>query len=203
MAAIMANIKGQRREVGTKGKLNQLKKQGYIPGIVYGKTKESLPVAVDSRQVKKIFSTYGSRGLFNLEIEGEEKPVTVLLREMQTHPVNGELIHLDFFAIDMNEEITSEVPIVIEGEEEIIRKGGILQLGVKEVEVECLPKDLPEAVICDISALEIGDHLTVGDLKAPEGVKIISDPDSIVVTILAPKVTEGEETPATEETAEA
>lgn len=203
MAAIMANIKGQRRETGTKGKLNQLKRQGYVPGIVYGKTREALPVAVNSRHINKIFSTYGSRGLFNLEIEGEEKPVTVLLREMQTHPVTREIVHLDFFAIDMNEEITSEVPIVIEGEEEILKKGGILQLGVKEVEVECLPKDLPEEIVCDISSLEIGDHITVGDLKAPQGVRIISDPDSIVVTILAPKVTEDAETAETEEASEA
>ncbi|SHG43080.1 LSU ribosomal protein L25P [Thermosyntropha lipolytica DSM 11003] len=203
MAAIMASIKGQRREIGTKGKLNRLKKEGYVPGIVYGKTKEALPIAVNSRHINKIFSTYGFRGLFNLEIEGEEKPVTVLLREMQTHPVTKEMIHLDFFAIDMNEEITSEVPIVIAGEEEILKKGGILQLGVKEVEVECLPKDLPEAIICDISALDIGDHMTVGDLKAPAGVKIISDPDSIVVTILAPKVSEEETSPAEETESEA
>ncbi|MBO8159781.1 50S ribosomal protein L25 [Thermosyntropha sp.] len=197
--ALAQSIKGQRRELGTKGKLNQLKKRGYIPGIVYGKNQEPVPIVVEAGHLQKVFHTYGVRGLFSLELEGEAKPITVLLREVQKNPVKQNITHLDFFAIDLTEEITSEVPIYIEGEEAVLKKGGILQLGVKEVEIECLPENLPEHIVCDISSLEIGDHLTVGDLKAPEGVRIISDPESIVVTILAPKKTDeetGEETEA-------
>lgn len=196
--AAAVSIKGQKRELGTKGKLNQLKKGEYVPGVVYGKDQEAVPIAINLRYINKIFGTHGARGLFSLEIEGEAKPVTVLLREAQRHPVSRKLVHLDFLAVDMNEEITSEVPIFIEGEEGVAKKGGILQLGVKEVEVECLPKNLPEQIICDISSLEIGEHIAVGDLKAPPGVKIISDPESIVVTVLAPKKT-GEEAPEEEE----
>lgn len=192
--AANVNIKGQKRELGTKGKLNQLKKGEYVPGVVYGKDREAVPIAINLRYINKIFSTHGARGLFALEIEGEAKPVTVLLREAQRHPVTRKLVHLDFLAVDMNEEITSQVPVVIKGEDVILKKGGILQLGIKEVEVECLPAKLPEQIVCDISSLEIGDHIAVGDLKAPEGVKIISDPESIVVTVLAPKKT-GEEAP--------
>ncbi len=161
-------------------------KQEWIPGIVYGQEQNPLPVFLNRRDLYKKMSSYGTRGIFTLDIEGTEKTVMALVREVQKQPLSGHIIHIDFLTINMAEKISSKVGIHIEGEEELIKKGGILQVGTKEVEVACLPKDLPEVFTVDVSGLDIGDRIIIADLTLPNGVELTETPETIICLVLSP-----------------
>lgn len=175
----------QKRELSTKSYLNQLKKDEYIPAIVYGKDQEPIPVKLGSRQAMKAFNTHGVRSLFTLDISDESQLISVV-RDFQKHPITGNIIHIDFMTVSMTEKFTSVVSVHITGEEDVTKEGGIVQLGLMEIEVECLPQDLPDNITYDISNLEIGSNVTVGDITPPTGVAFLSDPDAVIVTVLAP-----------------
>ena len=201
--ALAQTLKGVKRELKGKGHLHELRRGQMIPSIVYGQGREPLPIALEGRNLNRIFSHHGSSGLFSLELEGEPRPILALVREVQRHPVNREINHLDFLEVSMTEKITSNVPIHIIGEEEITKQGAILQAGAKELEVSCLPADLPESVICDVSQLQIGEKITVADLAVEANVEKISDPDTVVAVILgASKSTDDETTEEEEATGE-
>jgi large subunit ribosomal protein L25 len=201
--ALAQTLKGVKRELKGKGHLHELRRGQMIPSIVYGQGREPLPIALEGRNLNRIFSHHGYSGLFSLELEGEPRPILALVREVQRHPVNREINHLDFLEVSMTEKITSNVPIHIIGEEEITKQGAILQAGAKELEVACLPADLPESVICDVSQLQIGEKITVADLAVEANVEKISDPDTVVAVILgASKATDDETTEEEEATGE-
>lgn len=182
-----------KREIKNRGYLNQLKRDGQVPAVIYGKGDDTIPLILQQRQLTRAFNLHGSRGLFSLEVEGESKPMMALIREIQRNPVSGQLIHLDFLSVSLDEKINSNVGVLLSGEEEIIKKGAILQSGLKEVEVLCFPQDLPEYLGADISSLEIGDVLHVTDLTLPEGVEMLTDAESVIASILAPSKAVDEE----------
>lgn len=182
--ALAQTLNGIRRELRTKGFLNDLKKQHFIPGVVYGQGRQPLPIALDERTLTRAFTHYGYRGLFSLELEGDQRPLMALVREVQRHPVNGAYTHVDLLAVSMTEKITSVVPIQVTGEEQVVERGGTLQWGAKEVEVTCLPGDLPDMVRCDVSELNIGDKITFEDLPVLPTVEKSGDPDTLVVIVL-------------------
>lgn len=179
-------LKCTARTIKNQGYLNEMKRKNYVPGIVYGQGQENVPVFLEGRELSRIFDKHGSRGLFSLQIEGQAKPAMVLIREVQKHPLNGKLIHVDFMSVNMDEQIHSTVSIVINGEDEILKNGGIPQLGAKEVQVLCLARDLPESITVDVSGLGIGQKITVAELTVPEGVELTTDPETMVITVLAP-----------------
>jgi len=189
-----AAINCQRRDVKTKGFLNQLKKNSMVPGVVYGNEMRPVNIATEAKQLGKIFQTHGTRGLFSLGIEGEQVPLMVVVREIQRHPVNGQLTHIDFYQVNMKEKMTATVGIHISGEEDLLARDAIPVAGLKEIEISCMPADLPETIVVDISQLSEGDKVTVANLSVPERVEILTDPDSLVVSIMAP-VKEAEEVP--------
>ncbi|MDD2585720.1 MAG: 50S ribosomal protein L25 [Syntrophomonadaceae bacterium] len=191
--AIAQKIAAKKREIKSKGYLNE-KRQEWIPGVLYGKDTGNTPVFLGRKELSKTFTTYGSRGLFSLELEGEAKPFMVLVRELQRNPLSGQINHVDFLNVNMNETIKSMVGIHIIGEEEIIKKEGILQLGAKEIEVSCLPIDIPEIFECSVADLEIGEKVTVADLKLPDNVEVLSDLDTLLATVLAPSMAVDDET---------
>lgn len=174
------------REKKTQGYLNEMIKQEWIPGIVYGQEQTPIPIFLNRRDLYKKMSSFGSRGIFTLAIEGTNKPVMALVREVQKQALSGHIIHIDFLTINMAEKISSKVGIHIEGEEELIKKGYILQVGIKEVEVSCLPKDLPEVFSVDVSELDTGDRIVIGDLNLPEGVESNETDETIICLVLAP-----------------
>ena len=201
--ALAQTLKGVKRELKGKGHLHELRRGQMIPSIVYGQGREPLPIALEGRNLNRIFSHHGYSGLFSLELEGEPRPILALVREVQRHPVNREVNHLDFLEVSMTEKITSSVPIHIVGEEEITKQGAILQAGAKELEVSCLPADLPDSVTVDVSQLQIGEKVTVADLVVGANVEKISDPDTVVAVILgASKSTDDETTEEEEATGE-
>ncbi|MFY9323787.1 MAG: 50S ribosomal protein L25 [Syntrophomonadaceae bacterium] len=182
--AIAQTLKGIKRELRGKGYLNELRRGQMIPSVVYGQGREPLPIALEGRNLNRIFNQFGYSGLFNLELEGEA-PLMVLVREVQRHPVNREINHLDLLAVSMTEKITSNVPIQIIGEEEVVKQGAVLQVGVKEVEVTCLPADLPDVIRCDVSGLKIGDKITIADLEVLPTVEKGGDPETVVAVVLS------------------
>lgn len=176
----------QIREEATKGTMAELRRQGKVPGVIYGRQVPNRTVLFESAELKKVFHGKGTRGLFSLALAGENVPTMAILREVQKHPVNGSIIHVDFMKVIMSEKITAPVPVVVTGEEEITRTGGIVQTGVKEVEVSCLPGDLPESINLDIANWSIGDKMVVGDLLKREGVEFLTDPDTLLAVVLPP-----------------
>lgn len=163
-----------------------MKRKDFVPGIVYGKGQAGSPIFMSGGELSRVFSKHGLHGLFSLQMEGEAKPDMVLIKEIQKHPVSGKVNHVDFMTVNMNETIHSTVAVYIHGEDEVIKNGGVLQAGAKEIEVSCLPENLPEHLMVDVSQLSIGHKITVGDLQVPAGVEVITDPDAIVATILSP-----------------
>ncbi|HZJ84502.1 MAG TPA: 50S ribosomal protein L25 [Syntrophomonadaceae bacterium] len=194
MAFSAPTLACQKREVTTKSYLRQLKKDDYIPAIIYGKDQEPIPVMLGSKQVMRSFNSHGVRSIFNLDIAGDEFPELIsVVRDYQIEPISGKIIHIDFMTISMTEKFTSAVSIHIIGEETVSREGGIVQTGITEIEVECLPKDLPEHITYDISDFEIGSTLNVGDLEPPAGVTFLTEPDTVIVTVVAPMREEEDE----------
>ncbi|NLG32221.1 MAG: 50S ribosomal protein L25 [Syntrophomonadaceae bacterium] len=183
----------EKREILDKGHRKLLKRSGLVPGILYGKGKEPIPILLAEKQFAKTLKVHGHRGLFALQLGEEPKPFMVLIREIQKNPINGRLNHVDFLMVDMDQKINSTVGIILTGEDKVIERGAVLQTGAKEVVINCLPGNIPDYFYCDVSELEIGDKKTIGDLQVPEEVEVVSDPDTLVASVIAPTVPDIEE----------
>ena len=195
-----------RQTIG-KGGARSMRREGRVPGILYGHGEESIPLSVDARELQRLVHTVSIENtIVDLSLEGTRQPYKVLIREIQRHPTREEYLHVDFFHIAMDEKISVEVPIVLKGEPTGVRnKGGILDHQLRELEVYCLPAEIPEKIEVDVTDLDIGDAIHVRDLAVPDGVEIEDDPDRSVATVLAPTVVptaEEEATAAAEELAE-
>lgn len=186
-------IEGKIREKTGKGIARKLRAEGKIPAVVYGGEEAPLHIYVKRNDVQKF--VHMETTIMDLKIEGKDAPTPVIIRDYAVDPITDEVLHVDFQRVKMDEEITAMVPIVLLNEENCVgvKMGGIIQHGLREVEVECLPKDLPAHIEVDISQLEIGDTIKVADLNVPAGVKITEDPEEVIVTIVPPAVYEEEE----------
>jgi len=191
-------LKAKKREskIG-KGALNKMRKAGILPGVVYGANIGSFPITVEKNELLGILSKHGSNVIISLDLEG--KTIPAMVKEIQHHPVTGMYWHVDLHQISLNRKVRTEVPVVFTGEPQGVKKGGVIQYGDTTVEIECLPADIPENISVDISELGIGEKITVADLTAVDKVEILSDPETIVVTILAPRMEGTEEEEASEE----
>ncbi|RCK76014.1 MAG: LSU ribosomal protein L25p [Anaerolineae bacterium] len=185
-------IEATKRDVSGK-KVKALRRQGKLPAVVYGHQFPPQPILLDYRQASRTLAGVSSSQLIELDLEGQKVPV--LVRERQYHPLSGNMIHIDFLAVSMTEALRAFVPIELEGEAPAVKDfGGVVVTGLEEIEVECLPKDLPEKITVDLSKLEkIGDGIYVKDLVLPAGVEVLSDSDEMIVLVTAP---EGEEVEA-------
>lgn len=178
-----------------------LRREGKLPAVIYGHHLQALPITLDARETNRVLTGVTSSQLLSINVQGELH--TALVREKQRHPVRGDLMHVDFLAVSMTEKLRTMVVIQLEGEAPAVKeKDGLLVTGVEELEVECLPADLPERIIVDISSLnDIGDTIFVRDVRLPPAVEVLTDPDEMVVLVTAP-VTEEEEMVEVEEGAE-
>jgi len=178
-----------RAETG-KNVNRRLRIQGLIPGVVYGAAKKSIAIAVSPKEITTILrSASGENTLFDLEIEGKRRKV--ILKEFQLGPVKGQLLHADFYEVALDKVLAVKVHIEIQGVALGVKvQGGILDFVTRELEVECLPTDIPDKISVDVSALELGKHVRVSDLVAPAKVKVLTDPDVVVVHVVAPRAEE-------------
>jgi large subunit ribosomal protein L25 len=184
--SMSATIHAERRELTTRGELRKIREAGKVPGVIYGKGLES--PALIAVEAKKLLSLLRSNphAVVDMEVPGfGTKPV--MMTEVQRDAINQQLLHIDFRQIDMNQKIKVPTRLEVVGKSPGEKEGGMLQLILHELELECYPKDLPDSIPMDVSSLQVGDHLTVGELKLPNGVTTTLDPEAIVLAILAPQ----------------
>ena len=162
-------LEAQPRTPGNKNVARRVRQGGKIPGVLYGAGKQSLPVTLDPRQVTRILhSATGHNTIFDLAVEGGERTKAMIV-DWQYEPIKGHLLHIDLKRIAMDQKLTVSVPIVLKGEAAGVKQqGGILEQILREVEVECLPGDIPSAIEADVSELVFGKVLRVSDLPHDE-----------------------------------
>jgi large subunit ribosomal protein L25 len=179
--------------------VRKIKAQGAVPAIIYGSKQKPEPLQVSRRDISLMLShASGENILVELEIEGEKGSKLALVQEVQHSPVGGDILHVDFHAVSMDEMIEAEVPLEPVGIAEGVKTfGGLLEQSLRALEIECLPKDLPDLITVDVSSLNIGDAIHVKEIPLPTGVKTRVSPDLTVFSVVAPTVEE-EPVPAAE-----
>jgi large subunit ribosomal protein L25 len=182
----------QSREAVGKGAVGRLRRQGLVPAVLYGGGSAPVALAVTPADVQRTLQGHGAGGvLVNLRLPGDGEPRTAVVRELQYDPVRDTLIHIDFQAVRMDEEITVEVPIHAVGEAAGVKEqSGVLALLLRTVEVSCLPSLIPERLDIDVSALRIYDVVTVASLQLPEGVRVTTPASQPVATVAPPMAEE-------------
>jgi large subunit ribosomal protein L25 len=178
----------------------RLRKEGQVPGIVYGTPEgDCIPFQVNGRDLRKVI--IGGSALIDLKVGGEARPVIV--KDAQHHPVRGQIIHVDFLQVRLDEKIQTQVTVHVEGVEEApgIKEGGVLEHVTHQLNIEALPTEIPDAIVADVSGLGIADTMHLSALTPPSGVTFLDDPEeTIIATVVVP--TEEPEEPEVEEETE-
>ena len=197
MAKIHSLSAEERKRSGS-GALKQMRKEGLIPSVIYGKTSENINLKVNGREFSYLIEQSVSENiLVNLEIK-EKGQQLAFIQDIHHHPVNGKILHADFLAIDEKTEITAQLPIVLKGEPAGVKKGGLLNQQIHTLEIKCLPTHLPESLFANVDHLEIDEILSLKDIEFPEGVLCSAQPSLIIASVVKMKAVLSEE--ATEET---
>ncbi len=179
------------RDKGPDSILTNIRNDGFVPGILYGSDHINQTIQINKRNLLKQLKTHGKTGLFTILVDGNSIPIKV--NEIQRNPLDGEIIHVDLQRINMDKVIHMPVPIHLFGESEGVKSGGTIQQELREVEVRALPTTVPESIHVNISDLKIGDALFVRELSIPNEVELLTDENSVILTILHPKMAEQEE----------
>ncbi len=174
-----------------KGGARQLRRLGKIPAILYGGREPSVPLAVEKARVLEIFRRYGHTSIFSLAVNGQTVPV--IIKDWQLDPITGVLLHVDFLRIDLTRPTRVKVPVELVGEAVGVKQGGLLDFATHELEIECLPAEIPSRLQVDVSGLGIGDHVAVKDLRLEDRVRVLDDPERVIVSVLAPRMAAEEE----------
>tara|TARA_B100002019_G_scaffold242314_1_gene218592 strand:+ start:923 stop:1558 length:636 start_codon:yes stop_codon:yes gene_type:complete len=193
----------KRNDHGTSSS-RRMRSNGLLPGIIYGSNKDPNTVEMNLHQVEQILKNHSSDSvLIEVDLE-DEGPVRVLMKEVQYHPVTSSILHVDLQRIVAGKPIQVDVAVELSGESEGVKSGGIIDQKVHSLSIECLPKNIIESIIVDITDLEIGDALNVSDIPSSSKIKILSDESTQIVSINAPKVSDSvdEETDDNEDTVE-
>ncbi|MBU9710164.1 50S ribosomal protein L25/general stress protein Ctc [Evansella tamaricis] len=181
---MVAVLRANKREDLRKSKINKIRSEGKIPGVVYGKVFGNEPISVEEVEFIKTVREQGKTGVFKLDLDG--KKTDVMIYEMQRNPLKNEIVHVDFCAIDMKSELDADVPIQIIGESTGVKEGGVLQQILYEVSVKALPGEIPESLEVDVTKLDVNDTLQVKDLATGAKYEINNDPEETIVSVLPP-----------------
>lgn len=202
----LIELKTKIRTTTGNGPARRLRMSGQIPAVFYGPKTEPVLLSVNKSDLELVFKKGGiGQVVLNLVIQKNGKTLTrpAMIKELQIHPVARNFIHIDFYEIKMDQKITAKIPVVMIGKAKGVELGGILQIIRRELEVECLPLEVPESIEIDISDLDIGDSIHVGKIRLEGEIEFLEDDNYTVVTILSPKLEEEEpEEEAEEEEAE-
>lgn len=189
-------LKAEERVATGKGGARSLRRQGMLPAVIYAGGK-STPIKFHRKEiVKLITSGVGEHAILNIEFSkdgGEPAEHPALMKEYQKDPVSSELLHVDFMEISLKAKLKISIPIVITKEPVSIKTGGIMEHHLREIEIECLPTQIPEAILIDAGSVEIGHSLHVSDIKPMEGIRIVTNAQIVILNVTAPRV---EEAPA-------
>jgi large subunit ribosomal protein L25 len=179
------SINAEKREGHGKGTARSLRREGMVPAVLYREGKAQ-SIKFSRKELAKLINTIsGEQVIVDLHFaDGEKKPA--LLKDYQLDPIKGELLHTDFFEVSLTETIRVTVHVITVGEPiGVKRDAGILQHALREVEIECLPDKIPGKIEIDIAKLELGQSVHVSDLKFEEGIKVLTDPGDVIVTVVA------------------
>ncbi len=177
------SLKAAPRARTGSGRLNQMRREGWLPSVIYGRGSENKNLKVDAKSFIELLARSSSENIIvNLEIEGQGTSLA-FIQAIQHHPLSGEAVHADFLAIDEKTEITAHIPAHLIGEAPGVKAGGVIEQYVHAIEITCIPDDLPEFIDIDISGLELSDSLHLGDIKYPKGVTPTHAKDVVVVHI--------------------
>ncbi|WP_226585922.1 50S ribosomal protein L25/general stress protein Ctc [Halobacillus litoralis] len=179
-------LKANQRQNLKQSVTREIRLEGNVPSVVYGKDKEPITVAVNSIELLKTVRDEGKNAIISLDIEGKDT-VDVMLHEYQVDPLRDELIHADFYIVNMSQEMDVEVPVHLEGEAIGSKDGGVVQQPLYELAVRAKPADIPEEILVDISELNIGDSIMVSDLKASRSYEITEDENTTIVSVTPPE----------------
>ena len=190
----------EKRSTIGKNEARRERAQGRIPAVVYGSKKPTVPVSVDRKALTDAFrGGGGENAIFLLKLGGTDQARHVMIKELQQDPVSRKALHIDFVRIEMTEKIRVKVSIEVVGLAAGVKnEGGILDFVTREIEVECLPGNIPKHIPVDVTALSIGDAIRVSELTAPEGVTIVEDPEKVVVHVTHPTAEKEPEVAAAE-----
>ncbi|NOT54402.1 MAG: 50S ribosomal protein L25 [Deltaproteobacteria bacterium] len=201
METVILNV--ESRETATKGETGRIRRSGKVPAVFYGPGKIGQKVCVDAREFRmKLDGLEGSHLIQLLSPAVDLNEKTVLLKEVQRHPVSSAPMHIDFYEVDVTKPITVTVPLHFVGKAQGVTAGGLLQSLRREVTVECLPREIPDFIQFDVTSLALHDTVHIADLVLPPGVKAVYDTNDAVVTIASP-VAEAKPTAAEGEAAAA
>ena len=193
------NLTAFPRTANGRGGVKKLRETGRVPAVIYGRLlKEPQSLEVVAKELKNLIHHSASENLLvDLAVKDDARPKRLaLVQEIQHHPLNGQLLHVDFHEVAENEKVTIMVPVETTGEAEGVKAdGGVLEHVLHRVKVRALPKDLPETLVLDVSALKIGQAIHIGDIKPPAGVEVMGDKHISVVAVAAP-ITEEQEAAA-------
>jgi len=187
-------FKTKTRETTGNGPARALRREGMFPAILYSRKTEPVKLSVDTVEFETAIKGCNiGQILFNIVIEGDEGAArTAMIKELQSHPVSRDLLHADFFEVEMDRKIKVKVPVVINGKSVGVEMGGIQQVVRRELEVLCLPLEIPESIEIDVTELGVGDSIHVEEIPLAGDVEIATEVNFTVVTILSPKVEEEE-----------
>ena len=190
--ARQVKLKAQRRDGTGRSAVRKLKARDIVPAIIYGGKEKSQPLQVSARDVRAMLShASGENILVELEIDGEKSNRMAMVQEIQHSPLGGDILHLDFHAVSMDETIHADVPVEAFGTPNGVKNfGGLLEQSLRALAIECLPRDLPDKLTVDVSALNIGDAIHVRDIQLPNGVTTKVQGDLTAFSVLAPAVEE-------------
>ena len=197
MAAIKIQVE-KRTGLG-KNKVDKIREEDFIPGVLYGKGEETEHVKVDKRIFEKVYKSAGTSTLIDLDLEGNVVPV--LIKEVQRHPFKNQYLHVDFQKLNMNETVKLTIPITLIGRDSIKLQPSILIQQLDEIEIECLPKDIPQSIEVEVSDITFDTPILVSDLEIfnNENITLFREADDVIANLVAP----AEETEEDEEEVEA
>jgi len=181
------------RDSRGKGPARRMRAAGRIPAVLYGYRSEPTTLSVEAAELDRLLRT-SSAGINTLiDLRGDVAGRTVLIKELQREPVRGTLVHADFYAIDATESLLVDVPLVVVGTSVGVSQGALLEELVREIQIECLPDSIPDSIEVDVTALDVGDSIHVGDIPLPEGTTLVSDPEILAVSCVVSRAAVAEE----------
>lgn len=184
MAAIKIQV--ERRTGLGKNKVDKLRQGDFVPGVLYGKGEETEHIQVDRRNFEKVYRSAGMSTLIDLELDGDTAPV--LIKEVQVHPFKSQYLHVDFLKLNMDETVKLTIPIILTGRDNIESKEGILIQQLDEIEIECLPKDIPQSIEVDVSHIDFNTPVFVSELDIfeNEDIVVFREADDVIASLVEP-----------------
>jgi len=187
MAGERIRLEVLRRDAHGSAASRRLRREEFVPGVLYGKGREAQAFAVPERELRRaLTSGHGMHAILDLVLEGQQKPHHAVLKEYQLDPTKAKLLHVDLQEVRLDQAIVVSVPVNLVGTPEGVVQGGVVSQIMHEVHVEALPMEVPDRLALDVSALAIGEGVRVADLVLPPGAKIVDDPDTVIATVMHP-----------------